>query len=251
MSLFDTEARPSWPPFDGECLPETPDARVRLAALSTIAAILVHELSQPISAASNSLRSHARQLRTQQDNGDDPVPIVEEACREMQKAGDVLRRMRSFITSGRIASRRESLAAIIETLGPAQACPDGLKVEIVKSIPQSADHVLVDRILIEQVLSKIFANACEALVGSSIRRITLGASRMGDQIVVRIQDSGPCLSDYQFIHLFEPLFTAKTAGAGMGLPVCKTIVEAQGGRLWAERPNDGGAVFGMSLPAAD
>ena len=68
---------------------------------------------------------------------------------------------------------------------------------------------------------------------------------------MRIQDSGPGLSDYEFIHLFEPLFTAKTAANELGMAICKTIVEAHGGRMWAERRPGGGTIFGLSLPCAD
>ena len=80
---------------------------------------------------------------------------------------------------------------------------------------------------------------------------TIGAARRGGEIVVEIVDSGPGLSADTLARLFEPLFTTKEAGIGLGMPICKTIVEAHGGRLWAESPAGGGARFNLSLPAAD
>jgi C4-dicarboxylate-specific signal transduction histidine kinase len=251
LSLPNIDARHAWPSFDRECLTQAGDARVRLAALSTIAAILVHEVSQPITAAANSLHVCARKLRGRQIEPENPLATIEDAGREMVRAADILHRMRSFIASGRIVGRRESLSAMTERVAPRQGRPDQPRAEIVKSIPPEAEHVLVDRNQIEQVLAKIFAKAGEASDGCDVLRIEIEAVRNAENVLVRIQDEGPGLSDYEFIHLFEPLVTARTRENDLGMAICKTIVEAHGGRMWAERRSGGGTVFGLSLPGAD
>ena len=115
----------------------------------------------------------------------------------------------------------------------------------------NARFVIAERIQIEQVLSNILENACEAVSGRDIRRITILAVSLGGEILVQIRDSGPGLSDHALEHLFEPLFTTKESGVGLGMPICKAIVDAHGGNLWADRPAEGGAMLSLTLPAAD
>lgn len=251
MSLNDAAARQSWPAFDPDCLGSAGDARIRLASLSTIAAILVNELSRPLSAAGNVLDACATELRDQPAAEEGALAKVDGFVAELAKAEEVLQRMRSFIASGRLIGRREALEALIDAAGAGQRGSDGSTVEIVKSIPDDAGQVLVDRNLIEQVLARVIAFCCETPDGKAIRRINVEAVRKDDNVLVWIQDKGPALSDYDFIHLFEPLFTAKPPGPELGMPICKTIVEAHGGRMWAERPPGGGTAFGLWLPAAD
>ncbi|MFL6846497.1 MAG: sensor histidine kinase [Allosphingosinicella sp.] len=251
MNTSDMDLRRPWTPSDSHCVTNGPDARLRLAALSTIAAILVREISRPIAAATDSLHGCARRLHAPERNDDDLLSTIEHAGREMVKAGEILRRMDGFIATGRIDGRTESLTAMVETAGRDQLCPDGVAVSIETAIGPGADLVAVDRILIEQVFTILFENACEALAGRDDRRIAIRASRLGKNVELRIQDNGPGLTDYQFVHLFDPLFTAKARGMGLQLPICRTIVEAHGGRLRAERPAADGTTFALTLPAAD
>ena len=251
MSVSDTDALQSWPTLHRHYFPNGADARVRLAALSTITAILIQEVSGPISAATNFIHCCAQRIRNGEDIGEYLLPTIEQAGSEMVKAGEIIRRMRGFIATGKIEGRPESLSKMIAAAGAELMCPDGVEGVVQTAIEPAADRVVVDRVLIEQVLALLLENACEALVGRDDRRIAVSASRRGGIVALRIQDSGPGLSDYQFIHLFEPLFSAVEGGAGLRLPICKTIVEAHGGRLWAERPAGGGATFGLSLQAAD
>lgn len=252
MTTSQIDTRRSWPPLDPDCVLSGSDARLRLAALSTIAAILVQEVSQPITAATNYVHGCARQLRAGRAGADAAalLPMVERAGAELVKAGEIVRRMHNFIANGRVAGRAESLAAMIGSIGAEPACPDGVRPDVRIAIEPGADLVSVDRILIEHVVSILFANACDAMDGLDHRRIEIGASRVGINVVLRIEDSGPGLTHYQFIHMFEPLFTAKS-GTGLSMAICKTIIEVQGGRLWAEPPGSGGAAFRLSLPAAD
>jgi len=251
MSIFDANTGKSRPPFGGSCLQDTPDARVRLAAMTTMASTLAHEVNQPLTAATNYIHASARRLRNQGAGHEELLAMIEQAGRETVKAGEIIRRMRSFIVSGKITGRREDLGAMIEKAATSLACPDGGAVEIVRCVAPDARFVLAERIQIEQVLANILNNACEALDGCAVRRIEIGTARCGDEILVQIADSGPGLSGYALARLFEPLFTTNAGGMGLGMPISKTIVEAHGGRLWAESPAGGGALFNLSLPAAD
>jgi two-component system sensor kinase FixL len=239
-----------WPLFGRYCLLDTPDARVRLAATTTIASTLAHELSQPLTAAANYMHACASRLRGRGEGFEDLLAMIEHASRETMKAGEIIRRARNFIVSGRIAGRRENLRTMVERVTSALALPAGAEVEIVKTIPLG-HFVVADRIQIEQVFSNLLRNACEALDGRTGPRIAIGATLLRDEIVVRIEDNGPGLSAEALERAFEPLFTTREAGLGLGLAICRTIVDAHGGRIWAEAPESGGAAFSVALPAAD
>ena len=250
MRTFESSSKQPRPAFGRYCLLDTPDARVRLAAMTTMASTLAHEVSQPLTAATNYIHACAHRLRNRGEECEELLSMVEHAARETVKAGEIIRRMRSFIVSGKISGRRENLRMMVEKATAILVCPDGADIEIVKQVPLT-DFVIVDRVQIEQVLANILKNACEALVGRDVRRIAISSSREDSALVVRIEDSGPGLTDHALARVFEPLFTTKEDGIGLGMPICKTIVEAHGGRLWVESPAGGGAVFHLSLPAAD
>ena len=251
MFELDLKAGQSGSAFDHFCLPDRLDARVRLAAMSTLASTLAHEVNQPLSVAANYINASASLLRTRGDCCEDVLEMIEQASHETQKAGEIVRRMRNFILSGRISGRREDIGDMIQRVVGSLALPDGSDVEIEYGVAPDARFVIAERIQIEQVLSNILENACEAVSGRDIRRITILAVSLGGEILVQIRDSGPGLSDHALEHLFEPLFTTKESGTGLGMPICKAIVDAHGGNLWAERPAQGGATLCMTLPAAD
>src|SRR6185436_1123673 len=139
---------------------------------------------------------------------------------------------------------------MIERVTMGLTLPGAADVEIVRTIPLNL-FVVADRIQIEQVISNLVRNACEAIDGATGGRIAISATAQGDEIVVRVEDNGPGLSALALDNVFEPLFTTKPDGLGLGLAICKTIVEAHGGRIWAEALEGGGAGFSVALCAAE
>lgn len=251
MFELDLEAGQAEPAFDHFRFPDSLDARIRLAAMSTMASTLAHEVNQPLSVATNFINASASLLRKRGKGHEDVLAMIEQASHETQKAGEIVRRMRNFILSGRICGRREDIGAMIERVVGSLALPQGSEVEIEYGVAPDAHFVIAERIQIEQVLTNILENALEAVSGCEIRRITILALCLGGEILVQVRDSGPGLSEHALEHLFEPLFTTKESGIGLGMPICKAIVDAHGGSLWAERSAQGGATICMTLPAAD
>jgi C4-dicarboxylate-specific signal transduction histidine kinase len=245
----DSSAASPWPDLGHYCLLDTPDARIRLAATTTMASTLANEVNQPLTAAANYMYACASRLRSRGEGYEDLLAMIENASREALKAGEIIRRMRSFIVTGKIASRNENLRTMIERVTSVLTFPAGSDIEIVKAVPLT-HFVMVDRIQIEQVFANVLRNACEALQGRERRRIAISATEIGEEIVVRIEDSGQGLPEEAPERVFEPHFTTKPAGLGLGLPICKSIVDAHGGRIWAENGQDGGAAISVALPAA-
>lgn len=235
----------------GGCTSDGPDARLRLAAMTTMASTLSHELLQPLTAASNLIDICSRLIRARGWDNDDLLEMIAHADQQTTRAAEIIRRMRGFVNSGRIDGRREAIPAMVAKVAAALRLQGRTDVQIVSTIAPSATYVIADRIQIEQVLTNLIANAIEALEDGAQRRIEISARRQVDDIVTCVRDFGPGLSDDVRPRLFESLFTTKPGGSGLGLPICKTIVEAHGGELWAERPVGGGAAFCFSLPAAD
>ena len=231
------------------CLADTPEARVRLAAATSMASSLVHEVNEPLTAASNYLSACARRLRDMGEGHEDVLAMLDQASAETLKAGEIIRRTRNFVVNGKVSGKRENLRTIVERAVLLLNGDRREEVAIETRVPLDL-YVKVDRIQIEQLLATILLNACEALAGGAAPRIVIEAARQGEEIVTSIADNGPGLSEEALARLFDPVFASRAEGVGFGLAIGSTIAEAHGGRVWAGNGPDGGAVFHVALPAA-
>ncbi len=157
-------ARRAWPLTGADCLLDSPEARLRLAATTAMAATLVHEVNQPLTAAANYLSAGARRLRALGEGYEDVLAMLDHASQETLKAGEIIRRTRNFVVSGRISGARENLRTMVERailmLGERRDA-----VGITVNVPLDL-YVKVDRIQIEQLLANLLANGCDALAGA-------------------------------------------------------------------------------------
>ena len=145
----------------------------------------------------------------------------------------------------------QSVAILIEEasgLALVGAKERGIKVLI--SMDPDLPEALVDRVQIQQVLLNLIRNAMEAMDGCAARDLTIGASRTADHVLVSVADTGIGIPPEIEAKLFQPFVTTKPEGMGIGLSVCRTIVEAHGGRLWMEPNPGGGSVFRFTLPTS-
>jgi two-component system, LuxR family, sensor kinase FixL len=225
-------------------------AGARLTAMSAMTATLAHELSQPITASHNYLQACSYLLRQRITGLEDVLAMIEQASEQTRKAGEIIQRMREFMVSGKVQGEREDLRALVATACAGIACPGVELTEIVESVAPGI-FVTVDRVQIGQVLTNLVTNAVQALEGCPIRRVTIAAEASGGMVAVRVQDSGRGLSPAALGRLFEPFYTTKASGTGLGLALSRTIAEAHGGELRAESRAGSGAVFILTLPAAD
>ncbi|UAK23089.1 PAS domain-containing sensor histidine kinase [Sphingomonas nostoxanthinifaciens] len=225
----------------------------RVSAMGAMASTLAHELNQPITAVI-SYAEGARELLTEpnEDNVATVRDALSDAIAEAIRAGQIVRRLRAFVARGEVEKAIEDLPKLVE-----EACRLGLVgtrcdgVEVVMTLDPRASPVLVDRVQIQQVIVNLVRNAVEAMMDQPVRRITIEtAFRLPNWAEVSVQDTGPGLAPEVAAELFRAFLSTKQEGMGLGLSICRTIVEAHGGRIGADACQDGGTRFHFTLMLA-
>ncbi|EJN11637.1 PAS domain S-box [Bradyrhizobium sp. YR681] len=226
----------------------------RLTAMGEMASALAHELNQPLAAISNYMKGSRRLLAGSLDPNTPKIEsALDRAAEQALRAGQIIRRLRDFVSRGESEKRVESLSKLIEeagALGLAGAREQNVQLRF--SLDPEADLVLADRVQIQQVLVNLFRNALEAMAQSPHRELVVANNRAADDMIeVEVSDTGCGFQDDVIPNLFQTFFTTKDTGMGVGLSISRSIIEAHGGRMWAESNTSGGATFRFSLPAAD
>jgi two-component system, LuxR family, sensor kinase FixL len=225
----------------------------RLSAMGEMASALAHELNQPLAAISNYMKGSRRLLAGSVDpNAAKIESAMDRAAEQALRAGQIIRRLRDFVARGESEKRVESLSKLIEeagALGLAGAREQNVQLRF--SLNPQADLVLADRVQIQQVLVNLFRNALEAMAQSPRRELVATNSKVADDMIeIEVSDTGTGFQDDVLPNLFQTFFTTKETGMGVGLSISRSIVEAHGGRMWAENNAAGGATFRFTLPAA-
>ena len=225
----------------------------RLSAMGEMAATLAHELNQPLGAIANYTNGCKRLLAHPNPAAiTRTMEVLDKTAEQALRAGQIIRRLREFVARGETEKRVEPVARLIEeasALALVGAGEQGIKARV--ALAPDTNSVLADRVQVQQVLVNLMRNAREAMQHSERRELTVEARpRPPDLIEIAVSDTGPGISDEVADRLFQPFVTTKATGMGVGLSICRTIVEAHGGRLTAERNADGGATFRLTLPAA-
>ena len=226
----------------------------RISEMGTLASSLAHELNQPLTAVTNYCES-ARDLLASNPDAETLDVIrgaLDDAAKQAIRAGQIVSRLRDFISDGATERRIESLPRLVteaNALALVGSREHGIEVQV--QLDPRADVILVDRIQIQQVLVNLIRNAIDAMVDSPVRSLTIRTDPEPDDFVsVSIEDSGSGISDAIASQLFQPFVTTKKTGMGIGLSICRTIVESHGGRIWFEPAPDGGTRFHFTLPVA-
>jgi len=226
----------------------------RLTAMGEMASALAHELNQPLSAIANYLRGSERLLEEEDLDRQMLKEALQKAGNQALRAGEVIQRLRSFIGRGETEAGIESISKLIEEASALALI--GVKefgIRVTMEFDPSADMVVADRVQIQQVILNLLRNAVEAMRGAKPAELKVSVARKGDGLaIVSVHDTGSGISDEIRGRLFEPFMTTKKTGMGVGLSICRTIVEAHGGTIWAEdNGGDPGATFAFTLPLAE
>lgn len=221
----------------------------RLNMMGQTASMLAHELNQPLTATANYIAALAVSAGALPGPQSERLTqLVDRAAAQTQRAGEIVKRLRNFIEKAEPEKSIESIGVIFEE-AIALLAMRGEGLTITTRADPDLPSVLVDRIQIQQVLINLMRNAIEAMQSSGRRSLELSA-RAEDSHMARIsvRDSGSGLAKGVADNLFKPFVSTKTSGMGVGLSICRTIVEAHGGRIWAEPNLDGGTVFSFTVP---
>jgi two-component system sensor kinase FixL len=224
----------------------------RLTAMGEMASTLAHELNQPLSAIANLLTGSRRLLERGRPEDQAKVrDAVDKASAQALRAGDVIHRMREFVRRGASERAPERLSKVVEDA--AALALIGAREHLVTTrlkLDPAADAVFADRVQIQQVLVNLIRNAVDAMEDSPRRELTIASQRLdGGSVQVSVTDTGSGINDEFRERLFQPFMTTKAEGMGVGLSISRSIIEAHGGRIWADANPKGGTVFHFTLPA--
>ncbi len=224
----------------------------RLSEMGQMASALAHEVNQPLTAATNYIEA-ARLLLASGGALDRLTAIIDNVSSQISRATQIIRRLRDFVKKGEIAQRAVDVNKVIaeaSALALIGARERGVKVELRSAM--NLPPVLIDNIQIQQVIVNLMRNAIEAMEASERRELTIASEiEEGSRVWVSIVDTGPGIAPEIADRLFQPFVTTKPQGMGVGLSICRTIVEGHGGQLAVEPNPAGGTIFRFSLPVAE
>ncbi|WP_207461842.1 PAS domain-containing sensor histidine kinase [Azospirillum sp. SYSU D00513] len=240
----------------------------RVSAMGQMSATLAHELNQPLTAVINYVKATGRLLERLggqtaggQEGGPDGAVVakvretMDKAASQAARAGQIIRRLRNFVEKGHPERRPESLNKVVEeasALALVGAKESNVRVRM--NLLPDDPSVLIDKIQVQQVLLNLVRNAVEAMAACDRRELTIATAQDPDTaglLRVTVSDTGPGLAPEVAAQLFQPFVTTKQKGMGLGLSICRSIIDAHGGSLWQERTSDGTAFHFTVLAVPD
>jgi len=224
----------------------------RVSTLGELSGSIAHELNQPLTAILGNAQAAELYLSQPQPDLKEVRAILKDIVADDQRAGDIIQRLRSLLKRGELEFQLISANELVQEvmkLMRSDLIDRGVTPE--SQLTPNLPHIQADRVSILQVLINLITNACDAMatMPSEDRRLTLRTQLEGDGFVlISITDNGPGIADGKLEQVFEPFFTEKPNGMGLGLSVCRTIITAHGGKLWAVNNPIRGTTFHFKLP---
>ena len=225
----------------------------RVATMGQLTASIAHEVNQPIAATVGNARAALRWLGAEPPNLDEVRQALGRIVRDGDRAGAVVGRIRALIKKAPPRDERVDINAAIREvieLTRDEAMKNGVVVQT--ELAEGLPLIRGDRVELQQVILNLIVNAIEAMseLSEGPRELRIGARTTGSgDVLVTVRDSGPGLAPADVENLFKAFYTTKPSGLGLGLSICRSIIEAHGGRLWASANVPRGAVFQFTLPA--
>jgi two-component system, LuxR family, sensor kinase FixL len=225
----------------------------RVSTMGQLASSLAHELNQPLGAILRNAEAAELFLQDPSPDLDEVRAILADIRKDDHRAGEVIERMRGLLKRRAVERRRLDVGLLAgEVLTLVRPDANARRVALALEANPPLPSVEGDRVQLQQVLLNLVLNSLDAVKDNSApeRRVRVRARPAGDTVEVSVTDNGHGIPADRLGRVFEPFFTTKPNGLGMGLAISRSIVEAHGGRLWAENNPAGGATFTFGLPAA-
>jgi signal transduction histidine kinase len=228
---------------DGEGPADPAQKAARLASAGAVGASVAHELRNALAVAESSLYLARRDV----DNRDELVAHLDRVTAEIRRAQRVIGAVLGLARGEPVILEPASVASLVEGARREVVLPTNVTFSIAIERPDLV--VPCDAVLLERVLANLYLNAIEALASRGRGAVTTRARQEGDRVIIAVEDDGPGVLPDAARHIFDPLFTTKTTGIGLGLALCREIVRAHGGEIEADSPPGAGARFSFWLPA--
>jgi two-component system, LuxR family, sensor kinase FixL len=227
----------------------------RVSMMSQLASSLAHEINQPLGAILRNAEAAELFMQSGSPDLDEIRAILVDIREDDQRAGKVIDRMRGLLKKHDLDTRPLDVQELVGDVAALLRADAAVRqVDLNLDVPSDLPFVRGDRVHLQQVLLNLILNGMDALNGArrEDRCVSVTARLDGSQSVeIAVSDAGHGIPADKLTHVFEPFFTTKPNVMGMGLPISRTIIEAHGGRLWAENNNGGGAAFRFTLPIAE
>jgi PAS domain S-box-containing protein len=224
----------------------------RVAAAGQLSASIAHEVNQPITAAVTYALAARRWLSAKPPNFREVEEALSLIVKEANRAGEVVGRIRALIK--KVPARKDAVAindAILEVIALTRTEAANNSVSLRKQLAEGLPSVQGDRVQLQQVLLNLIINAIEAMrdIDKGERELLISTRNEPDGVSVEVRDSGPGFAPAALDRVFDAFYTTKPGGLGLGLSICRSIIEAHNGRLWASPNVPRGASFQFALPA--
>ena len=227
-------------------------ASLRLASMGELAGSIIHEINQPLAAIGVSADACRRWIAAGPERAERALASLDRVIAESRRAAAVVAGLRTLTRDADPRIDALDLPATVREIASlvmAELAREHVLLEM--DIPAELPPVRGDRTQVQQVMMNLIRNAIEAMRSVDRRRVlTLSAAQSDETVTLRVADTGPGVEASKIESLFQPLYTTKTDGMGLGLAISRKIAAAHGGRLWAEAGDGPGAVFCVSLPVA-
>jgi C4-dicarboxylate-specific signal transduction histidine kinase len=227
----------------------------RVTTMGQLAASVAHEVSQPITGVVTNALAALRWLGRQPPDLEEVRHSLDDIINDGKRAGDVIGRIRALIR--KVPPRKDSLEineAILEVIALTHSEAVKNSVSLQTQLAEGLPFIQGDRVQLQQVILNLIINAIEAMsgIGEGARELVIGTGKDGSSgVLVAVQDSGPGLNPESLGRLFDAFYTTKPGGMGMGLSICRSIVEAHGGRIWVSGTAGPGATVQFTLPVGE
>lgn len=225
----------------------------RLSTLGEMAASLAHELNQPLTAIATYTQACQRLIESGKSDNAEILAVLKKCNAQAQRAGEVIRRLRQFVRKRELGRQEVSCGEIIHDIAAlAEVDARNSSIPLTIDVAEGLPKISVDAVQIQQVILNLIRNGIDAMMNMDQygKGISVAVSKFEDnQVRIEVTDHGSGITKEAEEHIFQPFFTTKSSGMGLGLAICRSIIESHGGVLGFRRNPSGGTTFYFTLPA--